>query len=131
MTSQLASPAFGGTVHALINIPIALPGKDTQLTSIPIAAGQTLQAGSVMGIVTATGEAVLSLAAASDGSERPYAILMEDLDTSLGAQSYPLASGGVFNELALVFGAGHTADTVRIPLRDRGIYLNVARYSFG
>lgn len=76
------------------------------------------------------GHLKLSEAAAVDGSEIPMAILGEDLDTTAGARLYQVYVEGAFNEGALVYGTGHSADTVRIPLRDRGIYLDVPRHSY-
>jgi len=35
----------------------------------------------------------------------------------------------MFNERALVFGAGHTADTVRAALRAAGIHIKTPYYS--
>ena len=128
--SNIAHPAFGGTVSAFVQKHLFMPGKDPVLMPFKIASGQTLKAGSVMGFKSADGEAVLSASAAGDGSEVPRAILIEDLDTTAGGQTFALAVEGAFNETALILGAGHTVDSVRIPLRDRGIYLNVARYSF-
>jgi hypothetical protein len=130
MSSNLPHPAFGGTVSALVINHLFMPGKDPVMMPFVIAAGQQLEPGSIMGFRTATGEAVLSVAAAGDGSEVPSAILIEPLDTSAGAQTFSLCVEGAFNESALVYGVGHTADTVRLPLRDRGVYLSVPRYSF-
>ena len=41
-----------------------------------------------------------------------------------------LAVEGFFNETALVYGVGHTANSIRLSLRDNGIYLAAPRYSF-
>ncbi len=128
--SNLPHPAFGGTVSAFTENTLFMPGKDPVLAPWKFAAGQQLRRGSVIGIVTATGKAVLSAAAAGDGSETPRGVLLEALDTTSGEKIFSLAVEGFFNETALVFGAGHTADTVRVPLRDAGIYLSVPRYSF-
>lgn len=123
--------AFGGTVSALIWNHLFVPGKDPVMMPFKLAAGQTLQAGSIMGLITASQEMVLSDASATDGSEKPRAILIEDLAwPHPTAQIFSLAVNGAFNEMALVYGPGHTPDTVRIPLRDRGIYLNLPRYSY-
>lgn len=91
--------------------------------------GQNLGEGSVLGKVTASGKLVLSLAAAGDGSEVPYAILTTDQHAD-GAdlQIYPLMSGDV-DETELVFGTGHTAATVYDALRERGIFLLTASES--
>lgn len=132
MSSNIAHPAFGGTVHAHVENPMFLPGKDPILAPFKIEEGQNLKAGSVLGAKSSTGELVLSLAAAGDGSEVPVAILLEDLDLSAesDAKVFSVAVEGFFNETALVFGTGHNANTVRLALRDRGIYLSAPRYSF-
>ncbi|MGE0698092.1 MAG: head decoration protein [Hyphomicrobiaceae bacterium] len=129
--SNMAHPAFGGTVSAFVPNALFMPGKDPVMMSFKVKEGQTLKAGSVMGFDD-NGEAVLSLAAANDGSEVPSAILVEDLDTSAESDAikFSLCVEGAFNETALVYGTGHTADTVRIALRDRGIYLNAPKYSY-
>jgi Bacteriophage lambda head decoration protein D len=132
MSSRMPHPAFGGTVSALVYNHLFMPGKDPILAPWKFKIGQSLQAGSVLGVITATGQAVLSVAAAGDGSEVPRGILIEDLDTTADAvpKTFNMAVEGYFNETALIFGAGHNPDTARIPLRDGGIYLSAPRYSF-
>lgn len=76
------------------------------------------------------GDLVLSAAAAVDGSEIPMAILPEDLDTTGGAKVVDVFVEGKFNETALVFGAGHDPNSVRLPLRERGVYLDTPRHSY-
>lgn len=132
MSSNMAHPAFGGTVSALIENPLFMPGKDPILAPFKFSIGQALKAGSVLGAVTATGELVLSVAAAGDGSQIPTAILLEDLDTTADAtpKTFKACVEGFFNETTLVFGAGHTWDSVREPLRLRRIYLSAPRWSY-
>ncbi len=124
------APAFGGTVSATVNNDLYMPGKDPVLAPLILLAGQQLVAGSVLGIVTASGKLKLSASAAGDGSEVPRAVLLEDIDTTSGDKTFNVAVEGYFNETALVFGAGHTADSVRVPLLDKGIYLSSPKYSF-
>ncbi len=128
--SNLPHPAFGGTVSAITYNQLAMPGKDPVRAPFSIEAAQTLLAGSILGAVTATGELKLSEAAAGDGSEVPVAILAEDLDTTGGAIVFDVFVEGFFNETALVYGTGHDANSVRLPLRNVGIYLQVPRYSY-
>jgi head decoration protein D len=90
---------------------------------VPIAAGQTLQPGALLGRTTASGEYRLSAAAAGDGSETPSAVLIESVDTTGGAGDGIVYWTGEFNERALTFGAGHTADSVRDGLRLYSIFL--------
>lgn len=94
--------------------------------SVTVASGQTLSRGAVLGKVTATGKVVLSMSAAADGSQTPYAILAEDVDASAADQVATAYLSGEFNEGELTFGADHTADTTRAALRDLGVYLKKA-----
>lgn len=65
----------------------------------------------------------LSAAAATDGSEVPCAILWYDTDASSADKLCPVATRGLFNERALTFGTGHTADSTREALQLLGIHL--------
>lgn len=90
---------------------------------VTILSGQNLAAGAVIGKVTASGKYILSLSAAEDGSETPIAILMEAVDASGGdvvGRAW-FAVGADQNKLT--FGTGHTADSVRLDLSARGIFL--------
>ena len=69
---------------------------------VTIAAGADLTKGAVLGRITASGKFALSASASSDGTELPDAILAEH---------------------ALELGAGHTLDSIRIPLRAKSIFL--------
>jgi hypothetical protein len=82
-----------------------------------------LARGALLGQIDATGKYVLSLAAATDGSEDPVAILLEPVDATSGDKEAAIAIAGRFNSGAITFGTGHTAASVDKVLRDRGIYL--------
>lgn len=71
----------------------------------------------------------LSAAAAEDGSQVPVAVLLEDVFAAGADKNCPVMVEGYVNEQALVFGAGHTADTCRVPLRNVGIYMRDTRWS--
>ena len=89
-----------------------------------LISGQNLARGSVVGIITASGKATLSLSASSDGSEVPYGILADDYDASGGDKANcAVYVKGEFNENAITLGTGHTVASVREGLRDLGIYL--------
>ncbi|MEX1185315.1 MAG: head decoration protein [Gemmatimonadaceae bacterium] len=68
-----------------------------------------------------------SASAATDGSERPVAILAEDCDATSADAECLVYERGDFNESALNFGTGHTAATVRDALRLLGITLVAAQ----
>ncbi len=95
-----------------------------RMETATIASGQgELSKGSVLGRVTASGEYKLSAAAAEDGSQTPEAILGHDVDTTSGAVTGNIIVSGDILDGALVFGEGHTVDTVAYPLRQNNIYL--------
>ncbi len=79
--------------------------------SVVIAAGQTLQAGAVLGMVSDTGKYVLMDSTATDGSQNPVAILAQDVDASAGDTIATVYLTGEFNSDALVFGGTDTVDT--------------------
>ncbi len=91
---------------------------------VTIASGQNLTRGALLGKITASGKYVLSLAAAADGSQTPVAILAEDVDATGGDKSGIVYVSGDFNENAITYGTGHTADSVRAGLRDLNIYIH-------
>lgn len=91
---------------------------------IVLSGGQgVLARGTVLGVITASGEAVVSTAGATDGSEDPKYILAETTDTSGGDVVAPIYKSGSFNEREITLGAGHTIASVRDALELRGIYL--------
>ncbi|WP_043538924.1 head decoration protein [Salinarimonas rosea] len=95
---------------------------------VTISSGQNLAAGSVLGKVTATGEYVLSLAAANDGSEVPVYVLAEPVNASAAdAQGIVYARAHLLASF-LVYGAGHSLATVKEPLRDKGINVSVGAW---
>lgn len=85
-----------------------------------IVAGEELKRGDVVGLVTATRKAKKVNSIAEDGSEKPYAIITDDVEMDKPVSVYLT---GEFNEDALAFGGDDDADTHRIALRDIGIFL--------
>lgn len=74
-------------------------------------------------VAAGTGHWKRSVAAATDGSQRPLAILVGDVDATAAAKNAPVYRTGEFNEAALNFGAGHSASSVRAALEAVQIYL--------
>ena len=74
-------------------------------------------------IAAGSGKLKLAVAAALDGSQKPECVLAEDRDASGGDKECVYYEKGDLAEAGLTFGAGHTADTVREALRQRGINL--------
>lgn len=65
----------------------------------------------------------MSVAAAVDGSQFPWAILADDADATAADVEALVYTNGAFNSNAMVYGAGHTAATVRDGLRKLGIQI--------
>ncbi len=81
---------------------------------VTLAAGQNLKRGAVLGKVTATGQHVLSVAAANDGSQVPHRILAFDVDATAEAKkAAAYLAGGKFVTTQLTYGAGHNAASVK------------------
>lgn len=88
---------------------------------VTLLAGQIYPLGAVLGTITATKKATLSLAAASDGSQEPSFVLPYAVDATAGdAEAVVYEHADVIGE-ALVLGAGHTIASIRDILRDKGI----------
>lgn len=90
---------------------------------VTIAAGADLAKGAVLGRITANGKFKLSASASTDGSQTPDAVLAEKANAAGGDVQAVVYFSGEFNENALVLGAGHTLDSVRIALRAKNVYL--------
>ena len=90
---------------------------------VTIAVGADLAKGAVLGRITANGKFKLSASASADGSQTPDAILAEKANAAGGDVQAVVYFSGEFNEHALVLGAGHTLDSVRIALRAKNVYL--------
>lgn len=91
---------------------------------VTILSGEVRTRGALLGKITASSKYKLSASAAGDGSQTPAGILAIDVDASGGdVVGVPVYVSGDFNERAVVFGTGHTADSVREALHARGIHL--------
>lgn len=83
-----------------------------------IAAG-VLKRGTVLGPITASDKYIQSLSAANDGSEEPECVLAEDVDASGGDVVAPAYFTGDFDAAKLIYGAGHSAETVAASWRQK------------
>jgi hypothetical protein len=93
---------------------------DEQIT---LLSGQNLQRGALLGRITASGKFVLSLAASSDGSQNPVAVLAVDTNATGGDRVTNAFFRGDFQADAITYGTGHTAASVKAALRALNIEL--------
>jgi hypothetical protein len=95
----------------------------TGITSkkLTLISGQNLTRGALLGIITASGKATLSLAASSDGSQTPDCILAEDANATSGDVDALVYIRGQFDASAMTFGTGQTVANTYQTLRGKGI----------
>lgn len=107
--------------------PDLLVAGDHPIRTIPVTvlSGQNLVRGAVIGLITASQKVNLSLSAAADGSQTPFAILVDDVNASGGDKQGVAYIAGDFNSRELVLGAGHTIASIRNALAARSIYIHV------
>lgn len=114
-TQSLTIKEIRASDHPVITKPITL------------AAGQSLPEGAVLGLITADGadkgKCVLSVAAATDGSQKAYAVLTYAVDATSAAKKATAYMAGDFVGKNLTYGAGHSAESVFDDLRGVGIYV--------
>lgn len=80
--------------------------------------------GTVVGVITASGLAKPVDSTKTDGTESPYAILTDDIDTAGSVDVTTTAyTTGVFNKEELVFGGTDDAAKHKVELRRLGIHL--------
>lgn len=101
-------------------------GMPPKAIKVTIAASQTISRGHVLGQITSGGNVIISLSAASDGSQVPRYIAAEAITTSGSTAEAIVYEAGEFNQNALTLGASHTVASIREGLRGLGIYLTNA-----
>lgn len=108
------------------HIPDGLHAGDFPIRTekVTVIAGQNLTRGALLGKISASGKVNLSLSAAGDGSQTPYAILAEDVDATSADKEATAYISGDFNQDAITYGTAHTAASVKAGLRSLNIYLH-------
>lgn len=102
---------------------IVAGGFDFKADSETLLTGTNYVAGTLLGKITASGKFTTSLSAASDGSEVPVAVLLEDVDASSGDQSAVILKMGSVVSDKVIFGTGHTLASVKDDLMARGVVI--------
>jgi hypothetical protein len=116
-----ATLATEGTYNPDHLLAGAMPVKTRKVT---IGTSQTIVRGHVLGQITSGGNVIVSLSAASDGSQTPRFIAAESITTSGSTAEAIVYEAGDFNEAALTLGASHTIASIREALRGLGIFLS-------
>jgi hypothetical protein len=98
--------------------------EEVQVKSVNLKSGQgVLKRGTVVGIITATGLAVVVDSTHADGSQTADSILTDDVDTTAGNTVTTAYASGTFNRKALIFGGTDIVENHETRLRELGIFL--------
>ncbi|NMT25039.1 head decoration protein [Serratia marcescens] len=106
-------------------VPDQLVSGPLQLVtdSVTIGVSGALKRGTVLGVVTATGAYIPSKKDATDGSEKPSAILVDNVDTTTTVQTGGVYLMGEFNQNRLIFDASWTVAELKAQFRPLAIFL--------
>lgn len=94
---------------------------------ITLKSGQAYLKGTVLGLIESEGKATIVDSSQTDGTERPYGILADNVDATEEDKVAVVYLTGEFNENALIFGGTDTAETHKTTLREMGIFLKKNR----
>lgn len=126
LNPNLYSPGpWAPGVTADVYVPDQLIGGDMKIVTDTrsISGGAIYKRGTVLGMITATSVLTLALAASNDGSQTPYCILVDDVDTTAGAVNGGVYLQGEFNGNAMILGAGITLAAAKAALETKNIYV--------
>lgn len=120
MSDTASGYGFVPGARSTLFVPDQLIAGNLKLVTdtVTIGASQTLIRGAVLGRVTATGDYVLSVETATDGSQIPCAILVDNVTTAAGAtQTAGVYLQGEFNSNYLTFDASWSVTTLKAAIR--------------
>ena len=121
---QFGQNQFAPGMESSLFVPDQLVSGPLQLVtdSVTIGVSGALKRGTVLGMVTATG-AYIPSKNATDGSEKPSAILVDNVDTTTTAQTGGVYLMGEFNQHRLIFDATWTVAELKAQFRPLAIFL--------
>ena len=121
---QFGQNQFAPGMKSSLFLPDQLIAGTLQLvTDSGIITGGTYKRGTVLGMVTASGKYKLSVKTATDGSETPVAILVDNVNASTADQNGGLYLMGEFNQNYIIFDDSWTIPALKTALRPLPIFL--------
>lgn len=122
---QFGQNQFAPGMKSSLFVPDQLVSGPLQLVtdSVTIGVSGALKRGTVLGMVTATDAYIPSKKDATDGSEKPSAILVDNVDTTTTAQTGGVYLMGEFNQHRLIFDASWTVAELKAQFRPLAIFL--------
>ncbi|MCO7512392.1 head decoration protein [Serratia fonticola] len=122
---QFGQNQFAPGMKSSVFVPDQLVSGPLQLVtdSVTIGVSGVLKRGTVLGMITASGSYIPSKKDATDGSEKPVAILVDNVDTTTTAQTGGVYLMGEFNQNRLIFDATWTVAGLKAAFRPLAIFL--------
>lgn len=122
--NQFGQNQFAPGMNSSLFIPDQLIAGPLQLvTDSGTITGGTFKRGTVLGMITASGQYTKSVKTATDGSETPVAILVDNVDASTADQNGGLYLMGEFNQNYIIFDDSWTIPALKTALRPLAIFL--------
>ena len=126
-TSSIGDNSQVPGVAAEIFLPDQLIAGNQKIVSDTVVLGAgNLPRGAVLGQITASGNFILSVKTAVDGSQNANAVLADATDASAGPVNCGVYLTGELNGNALTFDASWTTATLKPVLRPLGIFIKNA-----
>ena len=122
---QFGQNQFAPGMQSTAFVPDQLISGPLQIVtdSVTIGVSGVLKRGTVLGMITATGMYIPSKKDATDGSEKPTAILVDDVDTTTASQTGGIYLMGEFNQHRLIFDSTWTVTELKSAFRPLAIFL--------
>ena len=122
---QFGQNPFAPGMKSSLFVPDQLVAGNLQLvTDTVTVTGGDYKRGTVLGMITASGKYTACLKTASDGSETPCAILVDDVNAAThGDQSGGVYLMGEFNQNRINIDASWTIADIKAALRPLAIFL--------
>lgn len=122
---QFGQNQFAPGMKSSLFVPDQLVAGPLQLvTDTVTVSGGDYKRGTVLGMITASGKYTACLKTASDGSEKPCAILVDDVNAAThGDQSGGVYLMGEFNQNRINIDASWTIADIKAALRPLAIFL--------
>ncbi|OAT41364.1 putative phage protein [Hafnia paralvei ATCC 29927] len=123
--NQFGQNTWGPTFRQDTFIPDQLIAGPLQLVTetVTIASGAKYVRGTVLGVVTDSGEYKLCVKDATDGSQEPSAILVDNVDTSANSVSTGVYLMGEFNITRITADESWTPEQLRVAMRRYSLFL--------
>ncbi|MDC9598735.1 head decoration protein [Xenorhabdus anantnagensis] len=122
---QFSNNPFQPGVRQSVYVPDQLIAGQLQLVTdtVTIAKSGVLKRGAVLGQITASREYVLSKKGATDGSQTPCAILVDDVNTAESSASGGVYLMGEFNQHRITYDESWNLPELTTELRKFSIFL--------